>query len=171
MTQTQTNTAAGGPLPLKQRPRRPSNPREALIDLVARNPGKSGAELLGMFEEIARENQSYLSAIIEWWFVNAYRGLQKKQTATPDAAKQKQALKQTHLTEMRRTVSAHIERKARLILLDAVLPTGTVLRNATGAECARAGGWFQQIASAVKPNQIVGKVLSERDVQNLWKKA
>lgn len=53
-------------------------------------------------------------------------------------------------------------------IMDCILPTGKALRYSTGAECKAAGGLFMRIAAKIKPNQIVGKVLTDKEVQALW---
>lgn len=69
-----------------------------------------------------------------------------------------------------RTTIAFNEMKAKLrdvILLDLILPNGKALRDATGAECAKAGGFFADVAKAIKPSQVVDRHLSEGDLQNI----
>jgi hypothetical protein len=69
-----------------------------------------------------------------------------------------------------RTTIAFNEMKAKLrsvVLLDLLLPNGKALRNATGAECAKAGGFFADVAKAIKPSQVVDRQLSEGDLQNI----
>jgi hypothetical protein len=59
----------------------------------------------------------------------------------------------------------------RVVLMEWLMPNGKALGDCTGAECARMGGWHRAIAKRVAPRQIVRKVLSEDDVQALWKAA
>lgn len=69
-----------------------------------------------------------------------------------------------------RTAAVFEEMKAKVrgvILLDLVLPNGKALRDATGSECAKAGGFFTEVAKALKPTQVVDKHLSEADLQNI----
>lgn len=69
-----------------------------------------------------------------------------------------------------RTANALAEMKAKVrgvILLDLVLPNGKALRDATGAECAKAGGFFAEVAKTIKPTQVVDRHLKEADLQNI----
>lgn len=69
-----------------------------------------------------------------------------------------------------RTASAFKEMKAKIrgvILLDLVLPNGKALRDATGADCRKAGGFFSEVAKSIKPTQVVDRHLSEGDLQNI----
>jgi hypothetical protein len=65
--------------------------------------------------------------------------------------------------------AVRIARRVRnMVLMDLVLPTGKKLRESTFADCAKAGGWFSEIAKHGKPNQAVDKKLTEDDLQNIW---
>lgn len=54
-----------------------------------------------------------------------------------------------------------------VVLLDIVMPDGKKLRQATGAECRRAGGFYAEIAKHIKATQVVDKHLTEADLQNI----
>lgn len=69
-----------------------------------------------------------------------------------------------------RTATAYAELKAKvrsIILLDMVLPNGKALRDATGAECAKAGGFYAEVSKRIRPTQVVDRHLSEGDLQNI----
>lgn len=71
---------------------------------------------------------------------------------------------------VRRREQAYRNLKSRLadvLLLDLTLPSGTKLRDATGAECKRAGGFFNAVGVHLKPTQVVDKHLSESDLRNI----
>lgn len=53
------------------------------------------------------------------------------------------------------------------VLLDLAMPNGKLLRDANGADCAKAGGFYAEIAKHIKPTQIVDKHLKEGDLQNI----
>ncbi len=63
--------------------------------------------------------------------------------------------------------TALVEQVADVLLLDLTLPSGTMLRDATGAECKRAGGFFNAVGTHLKPTQVVDKHLSESDLRNI----
>lgn len=54
-----------------------------------------------------------------------------------------------------------------VILLDLIMPNGKALRDATGAECAKAGGFYAAVAKSIKPTQVVDRHLTEGDLQNI----
>lgn len=69
-----------------------------------------------------------------------------------------------------RSESAYLEMKAKIrniILLDLVLPNGKALRNATGSDCQKAGGFYAEVARHLKPMQVVDRHLTENDLQNI----
>lgn len=69
-----------------------------------------------------------------------------------------------------RTAQAFDELKAKvrnIILLDLELPNGKKLRNATGAECKKAGGFYAEVAKHLRPTQVVDRHMSEADLQNI----
>lgn len=53
------------------------------------------------------------------------------------------------------------------ILLNLTLPDGKLLRNATGAECKRAGGWFNAVGACIKPTQVVDKHMTEDNLRDI----
>ena len=65
-------------------------------------------------------------------------------------------------------VKQGVERIRQIILLDMVLPTGKKLRDSTGAECAKAGGFFSEVARYLKPTEVVTKHLNEAELRNIW---
>ena len=54
-----------------------------------------------------------------------------------------------------------------VLLLDLDMPNGKKLRDATGADCARAGGFYAEISKHIKPTQVVDKHLTEANLQDI----
>jgi hypothetical protein len=70
----------------------------------------------------------------------------------------------------KRTATAYDERKARLkniILLDLPMPNGKLLRDATGAECQKAGGFLRAVGACIKPTQVVDKHMTEENLRDI----
>ena len=55
-----------------------------------------------------------------------------------------------------------------MILLDLVMPDGKRLRDATGAECQKAGGFLRAVGACIKPTQIVDKHMTENNLRDIW---
>lgn len=146
--------------------------RDLVAKLMAKDPGASIDDSFAMFlEEIEKpRNRKHLMSALEYAHANAYGALHKPQPrkATPvQAAKAK--VEQVALVEQAKQkikVAA-----VRMVLLDMVMPNGKALRDSTGKDCAKAGGWLAAIAKKIKPADIVGKVLSEAEVRELLKVA
>lgn len=133
-----------------------NNPRDLLVRVMAENRGASEATLLKRFTEAVRDDADYIGPIIGYWFANNYRSARRASPQERAAS----AKVQTRLVET-------IKRAVLSISLDFVMPNGKPLRDCTGGECARAGGWFAKIAKRVKPNQVVGNVLSDSDLKKI----
>lgn len=150
-----------------------SNPRDLLKRVIDDNPAMDKPALLAALrhELLADDGIDYLDAVIEYWFANNYHSLvemraaQKPQTSLIAA----KAAKQAKVEAIKEKVQTRIREEAQMILLDMILPTGKALRDSTGKDCAKAGGWFAKLAEQVKPNQTVGAVMSEDQVRKLWK--
>lgn len=67
-------------------------------------------------------------------------------------------------------VSRAVRRVNHIVLMNLVLPGGVMLRHATFADCAKAGGWFADVAKCGKPTEAVDKKLEEADLRNIWKR-
>lgn len=81
-----------------------------------------------------------------------------------------QLVRRTREEAAARTATAFERMKASIrgiVLLDLILPNGKALRDATGAECAKAGGFFSEVAKSIKPTQVVDRQLTEADLQNI----
>lgn len=54
-----------------------------------------------------------------------------------------------------------------VVLLDMPMPNGKLLRDSTGADCVKAGGFYAAVGKAIKPQQVVDRQLTEGDLQNI----
>ena len=152
---------------------RSASPRDLLKRLIEEHPRYSESRLLERFEEMVKEDGTgeYLSAIVEYWFANNYRSLTLN-AATPE---QRAAARQNisdAVAVIKKKVQRKIQEKATAILLDMVMPNGKQLRACTGQECAAfsktVSPFLARIAAAVKPMDVVGEVLSEAHVRDMY---
>lgn len=163
-----------GTIGAKRQSYRTPNPRTMLLQMMEQNRGKSESALLDLFMEQVKEDDDCLGVIIEYWFTNNYRSLRQQQRSPVERQRvQQQTVAMTEAVTQR--IKQRIRQEAEIMLLDMILPNGKPLRECTGRECARLGpkigGWLTSVAKAVKPDQVVGESLSERDVQRLYSKA
>lgn len=136
-----------------------ASPRDLLKRLIDENPNSSKEDLLKKFSDKVTKN--HLDAIIEYWFANNYNSLTERKAPAP-SREQKRAIVEQRKSEIK-------ARAVNMVFLDLVLPNGKPLRDCTGKDCAKAGGLFAKIANKIKPNEIVGKVLSETEVRKLYR--
>jgi hypothetical protein len=67
--------------------------------------------------------------------------------------------------------TAEMKERARAsLVLDLVMPNGKSLRDCTGAYARKCGGVISKIAAKVKPGQLVGQAITEKQAQQIWKK-
>jgi hypothetical protein len=132
--------------------------RGVLLRLITEHPDASREEL----EELYLAKTEMVPALVEEAlrraFDNDFDLIQKpprrryRPAAAPGAA-----------------VDAAVEEIKTLALLDLVQPNGKKLRDCTGADVrafeAQMPSWFKAIAAKVKPEEIVGEVLSEAEVR------
>lgn len=55
------------------------------------------------------------------------------------------------------------------VLLDFQMPSGKTLRESTGGDCMKAGGWLKAVGLAAGKSAIVGDKLTEDQLQKLFK--
>lgn len=135
------------------------NPRELVISLVEESPGASKDELFARFRSRIEDEPAYQRAVDWYFFVNMYEYLVTSRNRKPTTKYSK--------AEIQRDVDVLKARVTQIVLLDLILPNGKALRDASFADCAKAGGFFAKIAKKGKPNQVVGKVLTEDQLRAL----
>lgn len=152
---------------------KPANPRELLKRIIDDNPGTDRQALLHLFrDQMWREEgaEEYVDTIIEYWFANNYHSLVGPQPAFTQA--QSRTRSADVVRALRERVQAKIVERANIVLSDMVLPNGKRLADCSGKECAQMGaalgGLIGRIAQHVKPKQIVGAVLTEVQLQDMY---
>lgn len=153
---------------------RKANPRELLKELVDENPTLGRSALLAAFaREVTKPDaDDYLETIIEYWFANNYHSL----LCGDDGTREKKApSRKERLEATKESLIAGIERRAKILLLDMVLPNGKPVRDCTGGDCrtlgAAVGGWLGAVADRVGPEQVVGEVLTEQQLADLYERS
>jgi hypothetical protein len=109
----------------------------------------------------SEDSENLMKSVFKYWFANNYVSLRP---LTPAEREARKAQRQVEIEQAKTTIKQN--------LLDLVLPNGKRLRDCTGRDCTRLskkiGPWLMRIAEKVKPNEIVGKVLTEAQVQSLY---
>lgn len=141
------------------------------------NPDASRKEAFELFLESMRSDPAYLHDLALNYFDNMVGqwkvdriGKSHSLVATSAAHRRAEVSAERRTESVARIAKATDELKSRLraiILLDMTLPNGKKLRDATGAECAKAGGFYTEVSRHLKPTQVVDKHLSEAELRNI----
>ena len=138
------------------------NPTEVLVSLIDENPDATRDELKIKFRDKVCDDDDYMIPIIDYYFLNAFRGLGNYKSNDPKKMIKKRNEKVATMTD------EIISKIQSVVILDLLLPSGKQARKSTFGECRRAGGFWLMIAKAGKATQIVGNVLTDEKAQNLW---
>ena len=135
------------------------NPRALLAKIIADNPHLDEQQWRELLWDQVKDDTTLLYAIVEYWLDNNVRSITDERTAKKKARVNQTTVKQTLVGKLR---------DEALKLLDLVMPNGKTLRQCTGQDCRRFGGWATRIAKHVPAKKMVGDVLSEAQVSKLW---
>lgn len=139
-----------------------ANPRAVLEALYRKHPDASEEELAAKFWDEIRSDDDVLKVIaLDYWFPNNYRSM-----IVPPASPPRTRMR-VAAAAVQKQVEAGIQKQARLLLMDLLMPNGKTLSECTGRDCQRFGGWLKKISTRVKPRQKVGDVLTETDLQSM----
>lgn len=141
--------------------------REVLKRVFDANPKASREQLMLLVREPLSEH--HWNSIFEYWFTNNLRSLleekPKPARKTESEVNEQRAAAEKLKTQFKTQIVAAVGLKF-------ILPNGKMLKDCTGQECAQMGGqvgrWLQRIAAKIKPDDIVGEVLSEQQVRKLY---
>jgi len=129
------------------------------------NPNASEAEIYRVTRAALNESAGLLDEIIKSWFERAYRSFRVESEGYSTTIVSTSKTAQTT-----RSVGIKIKEAIKSTLMDHVLSNGKALRFATFGDCATEGGWLSAIARHGKAHEVVGKRLTESDLQTLFKR-
>lgn len=138
--------------------REKSEALEILHRLIKENPGKGRNDLFPLFDAETDDSPHAMRAIKWYFLVNFY----SYEIGSRSAAGRRRPDRASALAATRERVE---EIKTKILLMDLILPSGQRVAEATFRELAKAGGWFAKAAQLGKPNQIVGKTVTEADLR------
>lgn len=117
------------------------------------------------------EFEVFLDAIIDEWIGIKYStALRAAQPVSTEAIAQ--SLKQNRVKQQEK--DAAITRAKSIMgirLLDLTMPNGKFLRDCTGAQCIKFGGFYAAIGKQIGPRALVGKNFSNEEIMKVWKEA
>lgn len=147
--------------------------KEAQDDFVARmkaDPAYFELLAIDYFERMAAVYVARVEGPTEYSFTRTGAAQGRVERMSKPRAPKPELVRRTREEAEARTATAFAEMKAKIrdvVLLDLIMPSGKALRDATGAECRRAGGFYADVARALKPTQVVDRHLTEEDLQNI----
>jgi hypothetical protein len=148
-------------------PRRsaPHSATELLLVLRNRYPTDTNKEIIRRFGERVLDDEAIILEVAHAWAslnLNRVTGTARTPAARP-------VVTAAEREKREKAAEAAITKKIVDVLLLDMLIDGKKLRDMTGAECKRKGGWLTAIGQKVKARQKVGQVLSEVEVKGLCK--
>jgi hypothetical protein len=141
---------------------------EIIRGVLRDNPTDSEKHIRDACWTLCRNDRAAVRALFDYWFGNTYRDFFIQSSGPLSVAVRRVDRSQT-AAPRRRAVEA-LKEQMRACLLDHILSDGTPLRSATFGQCAQEGGWLLAIAKCGKAQEVVGKALTEQDVQNVWRR-
>lgn len=152
---------------------KPEKLSELLRMIRGDNPRASEAEIREICRAKVLADQALIGDLFDYWFGNSFRdfaaigGVQHSFAVVSAYSKrQPSETRAATLAATRAKINA-LKGEMMACLMDHALSDGTLLRFATFGQCAREGNWLSNIAKHGKPNEVVGKKLTEADLQNL----
>lgn len=130
--------------------------RDLGLKICEEHPDATVESLADIFVEQLDKYPEYLESIAIYIMANVRASL--LQHAAP--RRQERNTETTVLNSIAKKVAARA-------LMELELPNGKLLRESTGTECIKAGGWLKKIGEAVGPTGIVGQKLTEAKLRNL----
>ena len=151
---------------------------DAFRKAMLHDPKGSRKDAFKQFLATMESDPHYLTTLAEDYFERAYANWKGEKagdsysllgTASVQRRTDVSAVQRAEKEKQRADiVKKGVERIRQIILLDMILPTGKKLRESTGAECTKAGGFFSEVARYLKPTEIVDKHLNEAELRNIW---
>ena len=158
---------------------RAANPRKLLREIMDANPDKSEEEwrelfLRTIFDELQKiiggdveKEESLLWAVIAYWLDNNIRSLIGRKIDEA-SVKPSSREREASVDAITGKLKDAVKREAEIMLLSMLTPNGKALGQCTGEECSHFGGWFRKVARAVGPSRLVGDVLSESQLKEMY---
>jgi hypothetical protein len=147
---------------------------EMLRTIKRDNPGASDKEIETLCRDKVRADTELQDAVFDYWFANSVRDYDAVQCRPHEVAvfRNTPAVRVPSPDARARRAALVSHAKATIVtnLMRFTLSDGTELRHATFGQCQREGSWLASIGKLGKANEIVGKKLTEVDLQNLKKR-
>lgn len=143
---------------------KPESLRELLRGVMRDHPRASEAEAHQACWQRCEGDAVLVRALFDYWFGNSFRDFKVVGGAGNSSAVI--SIKQERRAGTREAINKLKDRMVAC-LMDHQLSDGTALRFGTFGQAARDGGWLADIGKLGKHNEIIGKKLTEAELQNI----
>lgn len=151
---------------------RAANPRELLKRMIDSDPSLDRVATLYLFRDKLHQEtdaDALIDTIIEYWFTNNYYSLVGP-ISTPRYTPDRQNNAATQIVQRVRQKIAEV---AQIQLLEMLMPNGKRLAECSGRECREMGpvigNWLARVARSMKAKDLVGNVMTEERLQDLYR--
>lgn len=143
---------------------------ESMRRTVANHGHDSRKAAFDAFLADMQSDPKYLVALAQYHFDKEYPKWDHQQIGVGRSVIVPPEIRAARKAEDDEAVSRAVRRVNQIALMNLVLPGGVTLRHATFADCAKAGGWFADVAKCGKATEAVDKKLTEADLRNIWER-
>ena len=139
-----------------------------LKDVILADPNVSQAEAKETTWALFKKRDTFYRLLFDNWF-NANWDRYDSEVKDNQVVVKRKTRGSTKKSPRFKVIAKRVlKESAAIVLMNLPMPNGKNLRDCTGSECAKFGGWFASIAKVLKPNEKVGSHLSEQDLKNLY---
>lgn len=143
---------------------KPEKLRDLLRSVLRDNPRACEAEVREHCWQRCKAEPALIEALFQYWFGNSYRDVSV--IGGLDHSTAIISIERTRRSGTRTAIKA-LKGRLKACLMDHLLSDGTPLRIGTFGQAARDGGWLSDIGKLGKPNEIIGKKLTEAELKNI----
>jgi hypothetical protein len=141
--------------------------RDWLIQIHKNYKGSAFADFRGYMVEAAKSDEEAWEDIFNYWFAAAERSIAVEETEDTIVVR---PVKHYSVRVRATRTKKSVQELTNFIVSKVCLPDGTPLLQATFGQCKQAGSWFTSIAKHGKANEVVGKKLTNKELENLWRR-
>lgn len=140
------------------------NPLDVLRKLRDADRTGSASKVLERWKKEIVGDDDLLDAALVYAGTNYWHRLEDDERRERMLTQQRKGREQSKAQQQQKTLEL-TQQIRQIVLLDLELPNGKKLRDATFADCKKAGGWFLRVSKKGRPQQIVGVALTEEQLR------
>ena len=126
---------------------------ETMQDIIEENPKAKASKIQRLFADTILHDEDLCRAFVETFTLNVYSMVMRK------GIKRKRRTKE----QKQEATGKYLHR----FVLKFTMPNGKPLGECSFAECGKFGGQFSKLAIMGKPDEIVGQVLTQKQVRKV----